>query len=385
MNKVFTLLFCVLVIVFYNVTIFAQKNAVTELPMQFRGLMPAVEVTVNGKGPFIFAIDTGAQGTLRVDSTLVEKLSLKKNGEMQAGDGSGQNTRTLDTVGVDSIKVGDLEFKNLTALTRNYNTTPNISHIDGILGFGLFKEYLLTLDYPDKRVRIEKGELGAANGKDIISFEQPRGTPEIELRLGEQKIRARIDSGNMVGGFILPTAIVEKSPLIGETKVVGRARTVSNDIEIKQARLKDSLYFGNFDFAQPAVTFPALGPEANIGSLILREFSLTFDQKNNRVKLQRTKLAEEVKTQIAAAPAKFEPKEFVGKYGERTITAEGGDLFIQRPNAPKFKMAPLSKDEFTLEQIPAARFKFTRDEKGVVTGVQVRTQTGEWETAKKDS
>jgi hypothetical protein len=198
-------------------------------------------------------------------------------------------------------------------------------------------------------------------------------------------MRARIDSGNMVGGFILPTAIVEKSPLIGEIKVVGRARTVSSDIEIKQARLKNSLQFGHFDFVEPAVTFPALGPEANIGSLILREFSLTFDQKNNRVKLQRTKLAEEVKTQIAAAPAKFEPKEFAGKYGDRTITAEGGDLFIQRPNAPKFKMAPLSKDEFTLEQIPAARFKFMRDEKGVVTGVQVRTQTGEWETAKKDS
>ncbi len=36
-------------------------SAVVELPMLFRGPMPAVEVKVNGQGPFIFAIDTGGR------------------------------------------------------------------------------------------------------------------------------------------------------------------------------------------------------------------------------------------------------------------------------------------------------------------------------------
>jgi predicted aspartyl protease len=385
-NKI-TPMFLFLILCFYQVTIFAQKNAVTELPMRFRGSMPAVEVMVNGQGPFLFAIDTGAQGTLRVDTSLVEKLALKKNGEVRAGDGSGQNARVVETVGVASVRIGDLEFKDLTAPTRDYNTSPNIAHIDGILGFGLFAGHLLTLDYPRKGVRIEKGELPAANGKDILSYDNAREVPVVELQVGQQKVKADIDSGNMIGGFILPAAVVEKTALASEPVVVGRARTVSNDIEIKQVKLKESIRLGGFEFTEPSVNYPSLS-NANIGSKILSEFALTFDQKNTRVKLRRTKLpkaAEEPRAQAAPRSVKFDPKDFTGKYGDRTITSEGGDLFIQRPNGMKLKLVNLSKDEFTLEQAPAARIKFNRDEKGVVTEVQVLNQTGAWETARKNS
>jgi Aspartyl protease len=58
-----------------------QKKPSVELPMKSRGLMPAVEVVVNGRGPFLFAIDTGAGGRLRVDSSLVARLGLKVTGE----------------------------------------------------------------------------------------------------------------------------------------------------------------------------------------------------------------------------------------------------------------------------------------------------------------
>lgn len=384
MNKITGIFFLFLVLFCGQITIFAQKKSTAELPMRFREQMPAIEVMVNGKGPFLFAIDTGAQGTLRVDTSLVEKLELKKNGEIRAGDGSGQNLRVLDTVGVDLIKIGDLEFKDLTAITRNYNTSPAATHIDGILGFGLFTDYLLTLDYPGKRVRIEKGELPAVNGKDILSFDNTREIPVVELQVGEQKIKAHIDSGNMSGGFILPAAVVEKAKLASEPIVVGRARTVSNDIEIKQAKLKDTISLGGFEFPEPIVIFPSFS-DANIGSGILREFAMTFDQKNKRIKLQRTILPAENIQQPAASAPKSDLKELVGKYGDRTISADGGDLFIQRPSGMKLKLVALSKDEFTLAQVPAARIKFVRNEKGVVIEIQVLNADGAWETAKKDA
>ncbi len=43
----------------------AQQPPVADVPMLFRGTMPVVEVTVNGQGKFLFAIDTGAQGMAR--------------------------------------------------------------------------------------------------------------------------------------------------------------------------------------------------------------------------------------------------------------------------------------------------------------------------------
>jgi predicted aspartyl protease len=383
MNKITKVLFLFLVLSCGQITIFAQKNSVTELPMQFREQMPAVEVTINGKGPFLFAIDTGAQGTLRVDTSLVERLGLKKNGEIRAGDDSGQNLRVLDTIGVDSVKIGGLEFKDLTAITRNYNTSPAATHIDGILGFGLFTDYLLTLDYPGKRIRIEKGDLPAVNGKDILPFDNTREIPIVELQVGEQKVRAHIDSGNMLGGFILPAAVVEKAKLASEPVVVGRARTVSNDIEIKQAKLKDTISLGGFEFPDPIVIFPSLS-DANIGSGILREFAMTFDQKNKRVKLRRTILPAKNIQQPAIATPRSDLKELIGKYSDRTISADGGDLFIQRPSGVKLKLVAISKDEYTLAQVPAARIKFVRDEKGVIIEIQVLNAAGAWETAKKD-
>lgn len=379
MKKLEKYIFLIAILFFVKSISFANGETITEVPMKFRGTMPAVEVFVNGKGPFLFAIDTGGQGQARADTTLVEKLNLKKVGEIQAGDGSGKNTRTLDVVQMNSIKVGDLEFKNIEALTRNYNRTPALPKIDGMLGFNLFENHLLTLDYPNKKVLIKKGQLPKANGKNILDFESTNGIASIELKIGKQKVKAHIDSGNMVSGFILPTKTVESLPLIGEPKVVGRARTISNTIEIKQVKLKDSINFGEFEFKQPTVTYPS-PREANIGNQLLREFAITFDQKNKRLKLKRTILKKsEPKTTIA----KF--KEYVGKYGMRTIFEKDGFLYLQREGGPELKLKQEGKDSYSLVRVPQAKIKFGRSEKGKITELKVLNPRGEWETSKKDN
>src|SRR5882724_1233224 len=69
-----------------------------EIPMRLDSGMAAIELTVNGKGPFLFAIDTGAEGGPRLDSSLVEKLGLKPSGQIREGDPSGRNARMAETV-----------------------------------------------------------------------------------------------------------------------------------------------------------------------------------------------------------------------------------------------------------------------------------------------
>jgi hypothetical protein len=351
---------------------------VVDVPMLMRGGMAAVEVSVNGQGPFVFAIDTGAAGAARADASLVEKLKLQTVGTMQASDGSGRNARTLDVVRLDSISLGGVQFRDVRAPTRNYNGSPRMPQIDGILGFNLFSEYLLILDYPARRVRLERGELPAADGAEILSFENPRGTPVVELGVGSTKIKAHLDSGNMVGGFILPAALLEKLTLTSAPVSLGMGRTVSNTSEIKEARLKESIRFGRYEYAAPAITFPALSDDANIGASVLRDFALTFDQKNKRLRLDRRE-----------RPAAVEPfgemaayKDYLGRYGPRTISFEDGALQLQRGNGPKLKLVPLSPGEFTLEGIPAARVKFVKTADGVE--IQVLNRDGDWEKSRKE-
>ena len=206
---------------------------------------------------------------------------------MRSGDPSGLNDRELNTAQIGSISFGGVEFRNVTALVRPQRITASYPDVDGILGFALFTDYLLTLDYPAMEVRLARGNLPNANGADILSFEIENRVPVIELGIGKWRVKAHIDSGNFVAGFILPEDLVEQLPLLSEPVTVGRARSVSNQIEIKQVQLRDTIHIGRFDYPQATIAFPALS-NTNIGFKILREFSLTFDQKNKRMKMVRS-------------------------------------------------------------------------------------------------
>ena len=50
----------------------AQSSTVVA-PLQMRGLMPVVEVTLNSQGPFFFMIDTGAGMQADIDVSVAQR------------------------------------------------------------------------------------------------------------------------------------------------------------------------------------------------------------------------------------------------------------------------------------------------------------------------
>lgn len=264
----------------------AQNQSVAVAPMQFRGLMPVVEVRLNGQGPFAFAIDTGAGMQADIDPSVATRLKLEPIGKIRIGDPTEQNDRTLEATKIALVEFGGAEFRNVTAIIRSQRITNDYPEIDGILGFALFTDCLLTLDYPALQVRIARGSLPRANGADILNFEIENKIPVIELAVGKLRLKAHIDSGNFVAGFILPEELVEQLRLLSPPVTAGRARSVSNLIELKQAQLQDTIHIGSFDYPQATIAFPAPS-DTNIGFKILREYALTFDQRNKRMKFER--------------------------------------------------------------------------------------------------
>jgi hypothetical protein len=267
----------------------AQNSTVAIAPMQMRGMMPVVEVKLNGQGPFAFMIDTGAGMQADIDVSVAQRLNLRANGRVLNGDPSGMNDREVSTSSIDSItfgRGGGVEFRNVTAVVRQHRITKDYPDVDGILGFALFTEYLLTLDYPAMQVKLSRGALPPSNRADILNFEIENRIPIIELAIGKVRVRAHVDSGNFVAGFILPEEIVEQLQLLSSPVTVGSARSVANRIELKQVQLRDSITIGRFDFPQATIQFPALS-DTNVGFKVLRDFTVTFDQKNRRLKLER--------------------------------------------------------------------------------------------------
>jgi D-alanyl-D-alanine carboxypeptidase len=257
------------------------------VPMQWAGHLASVSVMLNGKGPFRFAIDTGAAGMARIDSATANQLNLPVIGEARVGDPSGKNVKSAPIVKLESLGIGNATFGGLTATVGEYSGRIPGEKVDGILGFALFADCLVTLDYPAMRMVLGTGELPAANGKDVIDFHAERGIPSITIQVAGTEVEADVDAGAQ-GGISLPDALSSKLPLAAPPKVVGHARTVSNEFDIRAAELQGDVVFGGITLERPRVEFQPIFPMANVGSRVLRDYSLTFDQKNHRMKLARS-------------------------------------------------------------------------------------------------
>jgi D-alanyl-D-alanine carboxypeptidase len=257
-----------------------------DVSMTMAGHLPTVDVMVNGKGPFRFSIDTGGSGAARVDSAFAVAMGMKVVGEVWGGDPSGRNERRMDVVALDSLSIGGARFAVLHASTRNYNEPGHTRGVDGILGFGLFAGYTVTFDYPGGRLRLDPTELPPVDGKRVLAYTDEDGIPSIHIQVDSLDMVAHVDAGSM-GGFILPERMLTRLPLGSEPIVIGRARTVSNTFEIKGAPLRGTLRIGDLEFVDPRLEFQPVMPDANVGSRILREFRLSFDTKNKRIRFAR--------------------------------------------------------------------------------------------------
>jgi len=243
---------------------------------------------VNSQGPFLFGFDTGASGEAWVSRALVAKLNLRGVGRMRVSDGSGLNTREVDTVLIDSLRLGNLSFERLRApvLGEGPNQDDETA-AHGTLGFELFREYLLTLDYPLNQLRVATGSLPTADGATVLDYSLEFGSPHIEIDVAGHRVHASIDSGN-IGGMILPRSMAESLPLSGPLRSTGKVASSLGTFELFQGELEGDLTIGSFTFARPVLFFSHLVTTPNLGRNIIRTFALTFDQRNRRVRLTRS-------------------------------------------------------------------------------------------------
>ena len=134
---------------------------------------------------------------------------------------------------------------------------------------------------------MEHGQLPVVDGGEVLPLKRVHEHPAVELTIGNQKVAAEIDTGNVGHGFLFPASLVEKLALASKPATIGQARTITSEFEIMEARLKDDIRLGKYEFKGPLISFPAPFPFANIGSKFLNQFAITFDQKKNRVRFVR--------------------------------------------------------------------------------------------------
>ena len=160
-----------------------------------------VPVTIDGKGPYRFFIDTGAQATV-VTSRIKEDLSLEPSGRaMLVAMGS---RRVVETLALDRLEFADRVLSGITSplLERKHIGA------DGILGLDSLQDMRVLIDFAEDRMSIADADRTRDNsGFEIVVKARAKLGQMIitDAMIDGVKVAVIIDTGaqNTVGNFAL--------------------------------------------------------------------------------------------------------------------------------------------------------------------------------------
>lgn len=240
------------------------------LAMQDAGGRPVVDVRINGKGPYRFILDTAANASV-IDTDLNRELAL----------GSQR------FVHIDDLHLGDGLLSDVFAAVLPLRSLfPGDDGPRCVLSASIFPEYLVTFDYPRKRILIRRGALGDSD----LQYTAEDTLPTVPVRIAGHTVRVRLDTGARIG-LSVPTRYMAELPLAASPVEAGRNRTLAGDFPASRAKIEGAIEIGNFKLDLDYVEFTDAhgGTGAVVGRLgydALHRFVVTLDSKNRRIRFE---------------------------------------------------------------------------------------------------
>ncbi len=333
-----------------------------------------VETRWDRHGPYRFLVDTGSSTTL-VTPELAARYPAKNTPpeampRVRVRSASGDTT-VLAATTLRRIELGEARFENVRVLIHDFRELS--AHlgvkIDGILGFPLFRETVLTLDYPRSRLLLQPSHPVPLHPGITIPFNNERRTPFIPLQLGDQSITALIDSGsdapltlNLAG----LAANFSSLPRPGAT-----ISTLTGDHLQHIGRWREPLIIGHHEVQQPVVDVTE--SFSSLGGGILRHFTVIFDQERNQVTFHR-----DTQDPVVLPPRRSSGLSFTKLPSYWRVAGVV-------PDSPADKTGVVTGDLVTrINDEPVAQWNFTRFEQLVATAGEIRFSflNGAQETAR---
>ncbi len=185
-----------------------------------------VPVMIDGRGPFPFLLDTGANGSV-IAPRLVKALGLmRREGQVERVEGV-TGTQPLPWVNVRRLQVGRIVKREVR---MPICSTPIMTEVDGILGMAGFGPVRIAVDFRHHRVAIDRSSRGPMWGfLDIHAVRTPGGLLMIPARVGGLVVEAVIDTGSPVtlGNSALRKALLSRRRSGATTPIYGVTQQVS--------------------------------------------------------------------------------------------------------------------------------------------------------------
>jgi predicted aspartyl protease len=244
--------------------------------LELRHGVPFVKVMIDGKGPFTFVIDTGTSSEAIVTPALAAELGLPVVEHRHLTDLGGQNVQSVDVVAIHKLSVAGTEFQAVRADVHSALAT--IGPYDGILGFRLFRDKLMTLDYPQRRLLLSDGDSLQSSDPNVLPIQMSRSVPTVMLEIGDERVEAQIDSGGR--GLCIPESVAQGLKFEGSLDVVARGHTQVSSFPILGGTMNGEVEFAGYTFSKPFIEIIPDFPVADVGAGTLQDFAVSFDQRH---------------------------------------------------------------------------------------------------------
>lgn len=258
------------------------SDALVDLPFRTIDGRIYLDVMVDGQGPFVFAVDTGASGIGRADASLVAELALQSDGESQTSDGVA--TAKVTTVRIASLALGGLVRSDVSVIARDYRSrvSPEAAFY-GILGREFFADGLLVIDFPAQRLRFFRTHELHADLTGVMVYERAFRVP---VTLGSMTTTGNLDTGADVT-LVIPAAVYDQ--LQGEPlQSAGNVSLTNTRIESSSGRYAGPgragpVRLGEATLADVPVRVAAEFPEVLVGAHALKDQRVLIDQRHSAI------------------------------------------------------------------------------------------------------
>lgn len=258
----------------------------------------SVPVHLNGSGPYRLHLDTGASTT-----TLTERLA--RNLGLSTYKGSRSQARGLgggipvEYALVDTLRVGEMDLGSQEVYVLDLDKVMRRSGgTDGVLGHSTLKDYMLGLNYRERRLELAhpegpKGALTVAE-QEWADFEYAEDSHLVTMPTtinGSGPFPLVVDTG--AGSTVLTPKLVETLG-IDTSDVPGIARGLGGDTKLKMAQLQmiEVNQVGVEQLQAAVVDLSKVSPKGSLieygilGYNFLNRFAMTLDYPKGRFSLR---------------------------------------------------------------------------------------------------
>lgn len=240
----------------------------TVVPLLGPPELPLVDVTLNGRGPYRFLVDLGA------NVMIVRRSVADDAGAHVVLDRDG-----ADILVADEMTIGEARFRDV------WLGAYDELDVDGVIGYNILRGTGVTLDYAAGRFRLGPLRLPRPDGSETLPYTVESRLPYVSARVGDRELRLNLDTG-AANHIVFPTFMVDSLPLEvppvpGPMLYNEQTGPVRNLV----GRLAEDLVVGGHVIERPVVLFDPEVEDAWLGSAILANARLELDTERQVLRL----------------------------------------------------------------------------------------------------